>query len=124
MYNTKKESRPAGTETAILVKEVFGNPRKDYITKFSTIQVVIAFFSAIALVLLTAWAIIDICSTNTAEFVPVEHKVKPGETLWNIAEEYKPDDISMDRYMAWVYEHNDYDVIYPGDTVIMAEVIK
>ena len=120
--NAKKESRPAATGTAI-VREVFGTkPRKDYITKFSIMQVLVAIISAILLIWITVWGVIYFCETNNAEFVAVEHKVTYGDTLWSIAKEYKPDNMTMDRYMAWVYEHNDGGMIYPGDVVIMAEV--
>jgi nucleoid-associated protein YgaU len=120
MYNTKKESRPAATESAILVKEMFENPRKDYNIRFGIKQVI---FTILFFVLL-ATTVLMVADTSTATFVPVEHKVTYGDTLWNIAEQYKPDDMTMDNYMAWVYKHNDSSVIYPGDTVIMAEVVK
>ena len=120
MYNTKKESRPAATESAILVKEVFGNPRKDYSIRFGTKQVI---FTILFFVLL-ATTVLMVADTSTATFVPVEHKVTYGDTLWSIAKEYKPDDMTMDAYMSWVYEHNESGMIHPGDTVIMAEVVK
>ena len=120
MYNTKKESRPAATESAILVKEVFGNPRKDYTTQKRRKQVVFTTF--FVMVVLTAWVVSGF--TKTKELVPVEHKVTYGDTLWNIAKQYKPDDMTMDAYMSWVYKHNEGGTIYPGDTVIMAEVIE
>lgn len=119
MYKTKKESRSAGTETAKIMQEVFGtSSRKNYSTRFGKKQVVFTTF--FVMVVLTAWVVSGF--TKTKELVPVEHKVTYGDTLWNIAEQYKPDDMTMDRYMAWVYEHNECGMIYPGDTVIMAEV--
>lgn len=119
MYKTKKESRSAGTESAIMMREVFGtSSRKNYSTHFCKKQVVltILFFLVLALTILL------VVDSDTQNFVPVEHKVTYGDTLWSIAKEYKPGNMTMDRYMAWVYEHNDGGVIYPGDVVIMAEV--
>lgn len=121
MYKTKKESRPAGTESAIMVREVFATkPHKEYSTPFSKKQVVFT----ILLFVVMALTVLVVADSETAKFVPVEHKVTYGDTLWTIAEQYKPDDMTMDNYMAWVYKHNDSSVIYPGDTVIMAEVVK
>ena len=122
MYNTKKESRPAGTESAML-DEVFHNkktPHKNYITKFSQKQVI----WAIILVSLLLMFTIRVMSDTKTELIPVEHTVTYGDTLWTIAKQYKPDSMTMDEYMAWVYDHNDGGMIYPGDTVIMAEVAK
>jgi LysM repeat protein len=121
MYKTKKESRSAGTETAILVKEVFvSKPHKEYTTSFIKKQVVLTILVFVVLAL----TVLAIADNETKEFVPVEHKVTYGDTLWSIASEYKPEDMTMDRYMAWVYDHNDGGMIYPGDTVIMAEVVE
>ena len=127
MFNNKKENRhPAATEMTV-VEEVFGvnkKPHNDFSTKFSIMQVLIAILSTLVLILFTVWVAVDAWRTSSAKYIPIEHKVRSGETLWNIAEEYKPDDVSMDRYMAWVYEHNDCGTIYPGDIVIMAEVTR
>ena len=119
--NAKKESRPAATESAKIMNEVFRTPsEKNYTTRFFKKQVVltILFFIVLASTILFAF------DSGTESFVPVEHKVTYGDTLWSIASEYKPEDMTMDTYMAWVYEHNDGGMIYPGDTVIMAEVVK
>jgi LysM repeat protein len=119
MYKTKKESRSAGTETAIMIREVFGtSSKKNYNTRFSKKQVVLA----ILFLFVLASTLLIVVDSDAENFVPVEHKVTHGDTLWSIAKEYKPDNMTMDTYMAWVYEHNDGGMIYPGDTVIMAEV--
>ena len=124
MYKTKKESRPAATESAIMMREVFGTPsKKKYITLFGKKQVVISIILVLILILLTIKVIGDVF-TPSRTFIPVKHKVTYGDTLWGIAKEYKPEDMTMDRYMAWVYDHNDCGMISPGDTVIMAEVVK
>jgi LysM repeat protein len=122
MYKAKKESRSAGTETAML-EEVFRldkTPHKNYITIFFKKQVFWVIIATVILLFLT----IKVMSNVKVEFIPVEHKVTYGDTLWSIAEEYKPEDMTMDTYMAWVYDHNECGMIYPGDTVIMAEVVK
>lgn len=69
-----------------------------------------------ATVLTVAALILSRGKTNLKE---VPHKVTDGETLWTIAKEYKPDDISMGEYMDFVYCHNDGGIIYPGDVVTM-----
>ena len=72
----------------------------------------------IILVSLTIWAVM-----SQPEFVPIEHKVTAGETLTSIIYQYKPDVFSFQQYRDWVFEHNEGGIIYPGDTVIMAEVV-
>ena len=49
----------------------------------------------------------------------IEHKVTYGDSLWSIAQDYKPDGMSMGDYMDWVYRHNESSMIYPGDVVVM-----
>lgn len=121
MYKTKKESRSAGTETAIMIREVFGtSSKKNYNTRFFKKQVVLT----ILFLFVLASTLFIVVDSDAENFVPVEHKVTYGDTLWSIAKEYKPDNMTMDRYMAWVYDHNDGGMIYPGDVVIMAEVVK
>lgn len=119
MYKAKKESRPAATESAKIMNEVFGtSSKKNYSTHFCKKQVVLT----ILFLFVLASTLLIVVDFDAENFVPVEHKVTYGDTLWSIASEYKPEDMTMDTYMAWVYEHNDGGMIYPGDTVIMAEV--
>ena len=33
--------------------------------------------------------------------------------------QYKPNEMTMDEYMSFVYKNNESALIYPGDTVIM-----
>lgn len=124
MFDKKKSSRPAGTETATKKCEIEKDSRTDYTTQFKKMQVVVAIFATILLTIITIITAIDVIAQENVELKPIEHKVTYGDTLWDIAKEYKPDSMTMDRYMAWVYEHNDGGYIYPGDTVIMAEVVK
>ena len=121
MMREKESGRPSGTGTTA--------KRSDFVShKYSTTnknklqEAIIAFF-AVVLICATAWVLVDVF-TNDVEYTPIQHKVTYGDTLWTIAEQYKPDGMTMDRYMAWVYEHNDGGMIYPGDVVIMAEVVK
>lgn len=90
------------------------------------VKPILIFFTIIAVFSITITTIqlfADICVT--AKFMPFEYVVKSGDTLWSIAKGYKPDDITMQEYMAWVYEKNGHaGDIYPGDVVIMAEVLK
>lgn len=114
----KKEIRPAATGTEIM-NEVFGNPHKNYITSKTKKQVVSIIFLALILAVLTVWAV-----QTEPELVPIEHKVTSGETLTSIIYKYKPDDFSFQKYREWVFDHNKSGMIYPGDTVIMAEVVR
>lgn len=123
-YDKKKSSRPAGTETTAKKCENEKDSHKDYTTRVKEMQVVVAIFAIIILVIITIFTAIDVFAQGNVELRPVEHKVTYGDTLWDIAKEYKPDNMTMDRYMAWVYEHNEGGYIYPGDTVIMAEVSR
>lgn len=124
MFDKKKSSRPAGTETTAKKCENEKDSHTDYTTQFKKMQVVVAIFATILLTIITIIAAIDVFAQENVELRPIEHKVTYGETLWTIADKYKPDGVTKDRYMAWVYEHNDGGYIYPGDVVIMAEVVK
>lgn len=95
-----------------------------YSTTFKNIlQVILAILTVSLLLGLMVTVIKGIF--DVPEYVPIEHHVRRGETLWSIAKQYKPDDITMQEYMAWVYEQNGHDGnIYPGDVVIMAEVVR
>ena len=91
---------------------------KYYTTIKNVLQVFLAFFTIIILLIFTVNVLSSIYSVP--ELKPITHKVHYGETVWSIAKEYKPDDMTMDEYMGWVYEHNDCTGdIYPGDVVIM-----
>lgn len=124
----KKENRhPAGTGMTV-VEEVFGSnhikPRKNYNIKPPKMQVVTTILFGILLSIITVWVVLDVRAQQSTEFTPVEHKVSDGDTLWSIAKQYKPDYMTMDEYMAWVYDHNDDGMIYAGDVVTMAEVTR
>ena len=123
MVNKKENRHPAATEMTV-VEEVFNlrreNPRKNYNTNINKKQVLITMFFTLLVLLFTLKVISDASIT----FTPVEHTVRNGDTLWSIAKQYKPDDMTMDEYMAWVYDHNDSGMIYAGDVVTMAEVTR
>ena len=123
MYTVKKKSGSLAPNKTT-AKSVNHDVRlHKYSTTFKNVlQVVIAILTVSLLLLLTVTVIKGIC--DAPEYVPIEHHVRCGETLWSIAKQYKPDDITMQEYMAWVYEQNGHDGnIYPGDVVIMAEVV-
>ena len=122
MFDKKRSSRPADTGTTAKRDVMRKTSHKDYNTQFKKMQGLVAIFAIIILLILTIWVAIDVSAQNSARLQPIEHKVTYGETLWSIADKYKPEDMTKDRYMAWVYEHNEGGMIYPGDVVIMAEV--
>ena len=76
-------------------------------------------FLIISMILVMTATIITTHMSRNPELEVTHHRVSSGESLWSIAEEYKPDGMSMGDYMAWVYEHNDGGMIYPGDVVVM-----
>lgn len=124
MQVLKESSRPAGTGTAAKsgnVKDTFY--RVNYNTKRIILQVLIPAF---CLGMVSAAAIYEFSSALADKlfaekyvYAEVEHVVKKGDTLWSIAERYKPEGVAMQEYMAWVYERNDGGTIYPGDVVVM-----
>lgn len=124
MGTVKKKSGSLGANKTTAKSVNHDERLHKYSTTFKNIlQVVIAILTVSLLLGLTVTVIKGIF--DVPEYVPIEHHVRRGETLWNIAKQYKPDDITMQEYMAWVYEQNGHDGnVYPGDVVIMAEVVR
>ena len=120
----KKSSRPGTNRTTARdTRFLNGNLCCHYNTAKKILQVVIAILTVSLMLWFMVTVIKGIC--DVPEYIPVEHKVRSGETLWSIAKEYKPDDITMQEYISWVYEQNGHGGdIYPGDVVIMAEVVR
>ena len=59
------------------------------------------------LALLTILFIIDNADRIDRSDLPdVEHQVRQGETLWDIAAEYKPEGVHMQEYIYWLREQN------------------
>ena len=77
---------------------------------------------AIILVFCFVYALTSTLAVRYPELEAIEYRVKAGDTLWDIAKQHKPDGMSMDTYMGWVYEHNDGGLIYPGDIVVMGTI--
>lgn len=50
-------------------------------------------------------------------------KVQPGDTLWDIAKAYGPDDVDVRRIVYEICEFNDVTAnsIYPGQTIAVPE---
>lgn len=76
-------------------------------------------FFAVFCIILAIFLVMDTHARRNPALLEVEHVVTYGDTLWGIAEKYKPDGMSMGEYMGWVYERNCGGVIYPGDVVIV-----
>lgn len=75
---------------------------------------------AVIIILLCGW----VRSTERQEVTVVftiEYHVIRGDTLWNIAKEYKPDEISFRAYIDNIYELNPglTPMIYPGDALVI-----
>ena len=120
--NNNKKSRTAGTVTAerAAKKRHTHKLHINYNTLFEILQVVgFIFFTVLLIVVIAKYA-----TAPKPQYEAFEHRVSSGETLWSIAERYKPDGVTMQDYMGWVYAHNEGGFIYPGDVVIMAEVIE
>lgn len=124
MYASKKKSGSLGANKTTAKSVNHDERLHKYSTTFKNIlQVILAILTVSLLLGLMVTVIKGIC--DVPEYVPIEHHVRRGETLWSIAKQYKPDDITMQEYMAWVYEQNGHSGdIYPGDVVIMAEAVR
>ena len=119
----KKCSRLDRNKTAAenkFVNSLVGNLHIYSITWFKRFQEGFVKIFTILLVSLTVYG--AICVFDRAEFTPIKHKVRSGETLWSIARDSQPDCVSFQEYWTWVCEHNNGADIKPGDIVIMAEV--
>lgn len=74
------------------------------------------FFTAAAVIVLL------ICGSRTKLTYCVEsYGIDYGDTLWKIAEEYKPDSISYSEYINTLYKLNDglTAEIYPGQAILI-----
>lgn len=74
------------------------------------------FFTAAAVIVLL------ICGSRAKPAYSVEsYGIDYGDTLWNIAEEYKPNSISYSEYIDTLYKINDglTAEIYPGQAILI-----
>ena len=74
------------------------------------------FFTAAAVIVLL------ICGSRAKPAYSVEsYGINHGDTLWNIAEEYKPNSISYSEYINTLYKLNDglTAEIYPGQAIFI-----
>ncbi len=117
--SAEKNNRPTAMGT-VKAEEKYKKLHRHYITAMTFVQVIIA----IILIILTFLTIVGKATAPKPQYTAFEYKVKSGDTLWSIAQETKPDYITMDEYMSWVYSKNSNGKIYPGDVVFMAEVTK
>ena len=119
--NNNKKSRTAATVTAerAVRKRHKHKIHINYITLFKILQV--AFFTVFAVLLTVVIAIY--ATAPEPQYKAFKYNVSSGDTLWSIAKRFKPENVTMQDYMGWVYEHNDGGIIYPGDVVIMAQAI-
>ena len=74
------------------------------------------FFTATAVIVLL------ICGSRAKPAYSVEsYGIDYGDTLWNIAEEYKPDSMAYSEYINTLYKLNDGLTanIYPGQAILI-----
>ena len=74
------------------------------------------FFTAAAVIVLL------ICGSRTSPTYIVErYGIDYGDTLWNIAEEYKPDSMAYSEYINILYKLNEglTAEIYPGQAILI-----
>ena len=74
------------------------------------------FFTAAAVIVML------ICGSRTKPAYSVEsYGIDYGDTLWKIADEYKPDSISYSKYINTLYKLNDGLTanIYPGQAILI-----
>lgn len=96
--------------------------RNDFDTRRRLLYVL--WLAAIVLTALVLLYVAEIDRTRTLEsFVPVERKIKCGETVWEIADEYVPRGFDKREYIA-ICEHvngKNLSYVVPGETVIFYE---
>ena len=111
----QKNSRPAGTGTTETCKACKKQTKqhKYYNTDLPKNQ---AFFASVLCVTALTVCITAFSRPNITLEKRI-HRVKSGETLWTIAKQYKPDEMTMDKYMEFIYENNLNADIFPGDIV-------
>ena len=74
------------------------------------------FFTVVAVIVLL------ICGSRSKPEYSVEsYGINSGDTLWNIAEEYKPNSISYSEYINTLYKLNKglTAEIYPGQAIVI-----
>ena len=91
------------------------NNRFRFIT-FMALMMVITVFAAT-----TMFGFNEADSLSTPSHVIV--KVQPGDTLWDIADDYGPDDVDIRRVVYEICKLNDVNAnsIHPGQTLIVPE---
>lgn len=78
-------------------------------------------------VLIMAWAVVAKTRSNPDELFNTASKttyvVKPGDTLWEIAMQYCPDGINLDRYIDHISDENNLtsSTIYVGQHLTVFE---
>jgi hypothetical protein len=77
------------------------------------------FLTFVAIIILFAILILHQCSKKTPELTGVEsHTFVSGETLWGVATQYRPQDMSIQEYIYNVKEYNGIgSTVYAGQTI-------
>lgn len=112
-------------KTAKLCKIVPRFIRHHLITKRTKLQVLIL---GVVIGLLLSLFIYAISDKPKYVYIPKEHFVTANDSLGldSIAAQYCPEFVSWEDYRNWVREHNRTEdgYIYPGDTVVVADVVE
>ena len=112
-------------KTAKLCKILLRFIRYHLITRHTKTQVLIL---GVLFGMLLSLIIFAICDKPEYVYIPKEHFVTNADSLGldSIAAKYCPEFVPWEEYRNWVREHNRTEdgYIYPGDTVVVADVVE
>ena len=81
-------------------------------------------YLAIAAALILIVAVLFSC-IESRNWIEETYVVECGDTLWDIAKEYCPDDMSFREYINLIKTRNDITAdIYEGDSIIILKEVK
>lgn len=83
-------------------------------------------FWVILAVLVFSYISLSVSSVNGTQTEKMEYVVQSGDTLWDIAEEYSPNDMDIREYIYNIKEHNGLETlnIHPGMALEIEREIK